>query len=248
MDDDRQLYISARKIEILLAVLLVRAERVVTVNELFTEIWGQHLPRRATAALYVYVSQLRKLLRRHSAPDDQIVTRSPGYLLRLGPDELDLHLFQRRVQQGRAYVTAGRHEEAAGSFESALELWEGAPLGDLRDGPIVSGFATWLEEARLECTELMIESTLAAGRDRRVVGHLFDLIAKYPLREAFYRQLMIALYRSERQADALGIYQLARSTLHTELGLEPGSPLKDLQRAMLVGEVHLDQHCYLFTS
>jgi DNA-binding SARP family transcriptional activator len=214
----------------------------VTVTELFTEIWGEDLPRQATAALYVYVSQLRKLLRQPAGAASTIVTRSPGYLLHLGSDEIDLHLFQTRVQHARTFAATGRHAEAAAAFDSALDLWEGPAFGDLREGPIVSGFATWLEEARLEATEAMIESNLAIGRHRQVVGRLFDLTARYPLREAFYRQLMIALYRSERQADALRVYHLARASLNDELGLEPCRPLQDLQRAMLAGDRQLDRH------
>jgi DNA-binding SARP family transcriptional activator len=246
--DDGQLYISARKIEILLAALLIRSEKVVTVHELFTEIWGQQLPRRSTAALYVYVSQLRKLLSRLGGSHSAIVTKSPGYLLHLNGDELDLHVFQRRVQQARAYAAAERHGDAVAAFEGALDLWEGPALGDLRDGPVISGFATWLEEARLECTEAMIESYLASGRHRQVVGRLYDLTAAQPLREAFYRQLMIALYRSERQADALKVYHTARSWLNDELGLEPGRALRNLQRAMLSGDSDLDVQPYPMTS
>jgi SARP family transcriptional regulator, regulator of embCAB operon len=242
------LHVSARKIEILLTVLLIRSERVVTVSELFAEIWVDELPRQATAALYVYVSQLRKLLSRLPGSDSEIVTRSPGYVLRLGSDEIDLHLFQRHVTQGRAYAAANRHPEAAASFESALELWDGPALGDLREGPIINGFATLLDEARSECTEAMIESNLAIGQHRQLVGRLFDLTARYPLREAFYRQLMIALYRSERQADALKIYHSARASLNVELGLEPGRALQDLQRAMLAGDGQLDHYTYRLTS
>jgi DNA-binding SARP family transcriptional activator len=246
--DQGQLFISARKIEILLAVLLVRSEQVVTAHQLFPEIWGDDPPRRATAALYVYVSQLRKLLGQLGPSDSTIVTRSPGYVLRKGSAELDLDGFEQRVELGRASAAAERHAEAATYFESALDLWDGSALGDLRDGPILSGFATWLEEARLECTEMMIDSSLVAGRHRQLVGRLYDLTARYPLREAFYRQLMLALYRSERKADALDIYQSARRSLNTELGLEPGRPLQDLQRAVLVGDDQLELPSYRLTG
>jgi DNA-binding SARP family transcriptional activator len=236
--DGNSLYISARKVEILLAVLLVRSGKLVTIDEISTEIWGRELPRRATAALYVYVSQLRKVLAQGGG-SSTIVTRAPGYLLRRGSDELDLDLFQSRVAQGRDLAATQRHNEAAGMFESALDMWAGPPLGDLRDGPILTGYAASLDEARLECTELMIESNLALGRHRQFVGRLYDLTAAYPFREAFHRQLMLALYRSERQADALRVYQSARESLKAELGVEPGRRLQDLQQAVLSGDVRL---------
>jgi DNA-binding SARP family transcriptional activator len=232
--------ISARKIEILLAVLLIRSDQVVATSQLITEVWGESAPRRATAALHVYISQLRKFLRRPSRRGSPIVTRPPGYLLRLGPDELDLHLFNQLVHQGRARAMAQRHMEASACLEAALSLWRGPALDDLRDGPIINGFATWLEEERLECIEMLVDSDLALGRHRQLVGRLYALIAEHPLREALYRQLMLALYRSERRADALKVYQTARETLKDELGLEPSRALRRLQQAILTADDQLD--------
>src|SRR6185503_18952705 len=119
-------------------------------------------------------------------------------------------------------------------------LWRGPALGDLRAGPIVEGFVTWLAEARLECLEMLADSHLELGRHRELVGRLYSLTAEHPLREAFYRQLMLALYRSERQADALKVYQMARKTLNEELGLEPCRSVQDLQRAILTADDQLD--------
>jgi SARP family transcriptional regulator, regulator of embCAB operon len=226
--------LSARKIETLLTVLLIRADQVVSCDQLIEEIWCDDVPRRATAGLHVYVSQLRKWLDRPGRADSPVVTRPPGYLLRLGSDELDLHEFQRLSRQGRAYQAAGRPDLAAASLEAALALWRGAVPRDTTCGPVVDGFVTWLEESRLECLEALAEANLRLGRHRELVSRLYSLTTEYPLRESFYRQLMLALYRSERQADALMVYHSARETLHDELGLEPCRTLRELQQAILM--------------
>lgn len=223
----------------LLAVLLVRVEQVVTADQLISEIWGQKPPRRATTGLHVYVSQLRKFLHRPGR-ESPVVTRSPGYLLRMRKDELDLRDFQRLVSEGRAFTKSQRHVEAIERFDSALRLWRGPALGALWDCPAIKGCATWLNEARLECVEMQIESGLILGQHRELVGRLHALIEEHPLREAFYRQLMLALYRSERTADSLKVYQVARRTLQDELGLEPCRSLRNLQRAILQSDRHLD--------
>ncbi len=233
LDGDRQVHVSAPKLTVLLAVLLARARQVVAADLLVAEIWPEDPPRRATAALHVYVSQLRKLLTCPRRPQCPIITRSPGYLLAVEPEAVDLHQFEQRVAAGRRHARSGRHPQAVEQFTAALALWRSPALSDLRDGPIVDAFATRLEESRLECLEMMMESGLSAGRHRELVGQLFELTLEHPMREAFYRQLMIALYRSERQADALRVYQRARGLLAEELGVEPGRPLRQIQRAIL---------------
>ncbi|QTD96700.1 AfsR/SARP family transcriptional regulator [Streptomyces cyanogenus] len=236
VDGDTVSSISARKIEIALAVLLIRSDQVVTHDQLIAEIWGDRPPRRATAGMHVYISQLRKFLHRPGRSENPVVTRQSGYLLRTGTDELDVGIFLDLVQDGRAAVRAERYEDAVQCFESALALWRGPVLGDLGDGPLVSGYVTWLTEARLECLEMLADVCLRVGRHRELVGRLYSLTAENPLCETFYRQLMVALYRSERQADALMVYQLARKTLHDELGLEPGQALRDVQQAILAAD------------
>lgn len=239
MDDGASSEISARKIETVLAVLLIRADRVVAFEALMTELWGDELPRRATAGLHVYISQLRKFLHRDHRADNPVVTQPPGYLLRLGNDDLDLNIFLRLMEEGRRLARGQLHEEACARLEAALDLWRGPVLGDIRNGPIVDGFGTWLTETRLECLELLAESQLRLGRHREMIGRMYSLVAENPLREAFYRQLMLALYRSERQGDALNVYQSARRTLNDELGVEPCQSLRDLQRDILAAEDRL---------
>ncbi|MEU5425303.1 AfsR/SARP family transcriptional regulator [Streptomyces olivoreticuli] len=240
-DGTKSMSISAHKVEIVLSVLLIRADQVVSPEQLMAEIWGEDLPRRATAGLHVYISQLRKFLKTLGAVGNPVETRAPGYVLRKGDDEIDAHVFLQLVDRGRAFLREERHDEAACHFEQALALWRGPTLGygekgPAVGGPIIDGFSTWLTETRLESQEMLAECRLRLGRHREAVGMLYALTAENPMREVFHRQLMLALYRSERQADALKVYQTVRRTLKDELGLEPGRPLQDLQRAILAGD------------
>lgn len=233
VDGENSTFISAQKLEILLVTLLVRADHVVTTDQLMGEIWGDRLPRRATAGLHVYISELRKLLHRAGRTDGPILTRSPGYMLVRGDDDIDAETFLELTERARKHMREQRLEEACECFEAGLALWCGPVLGDIGIGPIVSSFATRLSETRTDCMEMLVDAQLQLGRHRELVGLLYSLTAENPLREAFHRQLMLALYRSERQADALKAYQSARKTLIDELGLEPCAPLQDLHRAIL---------------
>ena len=238
--EQRTSTVNARNMEVVLAALLVRADEVVSVPQLSYEVWGEHPPKRYLAAIHVYISQLRKLLAREDVPGNPIVTRSPGYMLQLGEDRLDAKEFQRLMREGRQAARANSPEQAAAGFETALDLWRGPALGDLRAGPILDGFAGWIEEARLECVGMHVEAGLTLGRHRELVGRLYSLTSDHPLHEGFRRQLMIALYRSERQADALRVYGSTRRTLNTELGIEPGRALQDVHRAILLSDRSLD--------
>jgi len=231
-------HISARKVEALFAALLIRADQVVRAEQLIGEIWVDQAPRRANAGLHVYVSQLRKFLHRDGRTDP-IVTRLPGYLLHTGDDELDVRTFLHLVEAGRVGLRDGRPEQAAARLEQALALWRGPVLGDLPRGVLGEGFATWLMEERLQGLEMLVDARLQIGRHRELVGRLYALTTEHPLHEAFYRQLMLALYRSERQAEALHVYQNARQTLNVELGIEPCRALQELQRAILVADDRL---------
>ncbi|MEU5940829.1 AfsR/SARP family transcriptional regulator [Micromonospora sp. NPDC047548] len=232
--------VSARKVEMLLAALLIRSDRVVGTDQLMIEIWGENPPRRATAGLHVYISQLRKFLTRVTHGRSPILTTQKGYLLSLGSHELDVHIFQRMIQQGRNHHRAGQLVESYNAFQEALDLWRGPALGGLHDGPLMNSFAGWAEQARLACLEELVDAALLLGRHRQFIGFLYSLTTEYPLREAFHRQLMLALYRSGCQADALNVYQSLRTVLKDELGLEPCRMLKDLQRAILLGDPGLE--------
>jgi SARP family transcriptional regulator, regulator of embCAB operon len=228
--------VTAPKMESLLAAMVVRAGDVVSTDQMCTEIWGEEPPRRAVATVHVYISQLRKVLGRVDRGHSPIVTRFPGYVLELGDGTLDAHEFHRMARQGRAAFRAGRYQEASAACRRALALWRGTVLGELRGGPIVNEFATWAEEARLECLELGNEADLTLGRHRELVGQLYALVNKHPLIEAFHRQLMLALYRSDRRADALQAFRQVRSLLDRELGIAPCRPLHELHQQILTGE------------
>ena len=230
--------VSARKIETVLATLVIRSNQVVPFDQLIAEIWGDMPPRRATAAVHVYISELRKFLHRVGQSKNPVVTIAPGYMLSKGTDDIDSHQFVRLMGEGRAQIRETRYDEASATLREALGLWRGNALDDLRSGVIIDSFVTWLTEERLECYEMLGDVQLELGLHREMVGELYSLIAENPFREAFYRQLMLALYRSDRQADALHVYQRARKVLHDELGLEPCLALRTLQEAILAGNVN----------
>jgi DNA-binding SARP family transcriptional activator len=234
--------IRARKVEVILAALLVRRDHVVSIEDLITEVWEQDPPVRATAAVHVYISQLRKLLTQPGGKANPIDTRAPGYLLRAHPEDLDSTAFQRLVRQGREHLRRKDHEAASSDLGDALSLWHGPALSHLPHGPLISGFQTSIEELRHECIEMHIESNLALGRHRELVSRLYSLIAEHPLHEVFYCQLMQALVRCQRRADALSVYRLAWETFDCELGLEPGPRLRELQRAILTADT--DRHLH----
>lgn len=240
VDGDDIRSISAPKIESVLAVLVISADEVVGFDRIVAEIWQDNPPRRAAAAVHVYVSQLRKVLQRPGHRESPLVTREPGYLLRTGSDEIDYHEFVQLAENGRQAVADGHDEQASRCFEAALRLWRGPALENLRTGAIVDTFVTWISELRLECQEMLADAQLNLGRHREIVGWLRTLVAENPFREIFYRHLMLALYRSERQAEALQVYQTARKLLQDELGLEPCRALRELQQDILADAGHLD--------
>ncbi|MFF7654282.1 BTAD domain-containing putative transcriptional regulator [Streptomyces sp. NPDC007983] len=226
--------VSAPKTELLLATLLVRAGQVVSSDQLGREIWGDEPPRRTMAAMHVHISQLRKLLGGSGRGTSPVETRSPGYLLRLGADdELDVAEFRRLVESGREVGELGHYEESSRLLGKALDLWRGTVPEHWQGGPILGEFVTWAEEARLECLELKLNADLCLGRDRELIAMLRSLVTEHPLREAFHRQLMLALYRADRQGDALKVYQYARETLDRELGVGPGRALREIYQAIL---------------
>ncbi|WP_328603658.1 AfsR/SARP family transcriptional regulator [Amycolatopsis sp. NBC_00345] len=228
----------ARKIETLLAALLAKNNQVVTTEHLIGEIWGENPPARASAALYVYVSQLRKLLRGTGEADESPVVTSPrGYSLHVGIDELDADRFTRLYQEGRALHWDRSYGQAATVLRRAADLWRGEAFGGFTDSPDVQAYATLLEESRLECLELLMETELLIGRHREVVGQLSALAKEHTLRETFYEYLMTALLRSNRRAEALETFASARQNLVQQLGIEPGSSLRKLHHSILVGEL-----------
>lgn len=200
----------------LLAVLLTRANQVVSTERLIDELWGERPPKEARNTVQFYVSQLRKVL-----GADRIETRAPGYAIRIERDELDLHRFERLVAEGGPALT------------EALSLWRGPALADFAYEPFAQAEIARLEELRLAALEQRLEADLALGRHGELVGELEALVAEHPLRERLRGQLMLALYRSGRQAEALDVYRETRRVLVDELGIEPSPTLQELERSIL---------------
>jgi DNA-binding SARP family transcriptional activator len=207
-----------------LALLLLRVNEWLSADSLIDALWGERPPATASKTLQVHVSGLRKALGAgpSNASAGLVVTREHGYELRLDPDRLDACRFERLVAEGRSELDAGRPERGVRALEVALSLWRGVPLGELSSEPFARQEVARLEDRRVAALEQVIEAKLALGGHDEVVGPLESLISEYPYRERPRAQLMLALYRSDRQADALHAYQNARKTLVEELGIEPG--------------------------
>ena len=235
----RLIEVGGPKLRALLVILLLRANESVPRDVLVHELWGEQPPVGAQHSLDVYVSRLRKSL--DAAADGSVVMTRPGaYSLRLAEGQLDARRFEQLVGQGRAALAANAPSQAAEKLRSALELWRGQALADLVNGHGPRIEAARLEELRLCAIEDRIDSDLALGRHADVASELAALAAVHPLRERLHGQLMIALYRSGRQAEALEAYQAARRTLVEELGLEPGPALRRLESAILRQDASLD--------
>jgi DNA-binding SARP family transcriptional activator len=227
-DEGREVSLGGRKPRALLAVLLVHANEVVPADRLIDELWGEDSPEHAADALRVNVSRLRKAL-----PQEVLTTRSPGYVVRVEPDALDLYRFERLAEEGRSLLARGLPAEASERLRDALALWRGPALADFAYESFSQSAIARLEEIRLAAVELRIDADLALGRHDELVGELEALVAEYPLRERLRRCLMTALYRSGRQAEALEAYQDARRALVDGLGIEPSPALQELERAIL---------------
>ena len=230
-DGTRTVPIGGPKPRALLGVLLLHANRVVPTTRLVDELWGERPPARAQKLVQGYVHALRKQL-----GDSVLVTQAPGYLLRLGPHPLDLDDFQRLTERAREVEA----EEAVELRQQALALWRGPPLADL----LLEGDSRH-EVGRLNDLHLVtnverIEAELELGHHVRMVGELEALVAAHPYLEALHGQLMLALYRSGRQADALAVYRSVQKRLGDELGLTPGEELRDLEAAILRHDSTLD--------
>ena len=226
-----------------LALLLLEANRVVSIDRLVEDVWAGRPGPGSVTTLQTYVFHLRQALepdRVRGAGGGVLVTRDRGYLLRVNREHIDAAVFEQGVAAGRAALDAGRHAEAAQALRDALDLWRGAVLADLADYAFVRPEAVRLEELRLAAVEDRLEADLALGRHQALTGELERLVGEYPLRERLHGQLMLALYRSGRQADALAAYRRVRDLLADELGIDPSEPLQRLHRCVLAHDPALD--------
>jgi DNA-binding SARP family transcriptional activator len=241
-DGNRLIPIVGARQRALLAILLLEANRVVSSDRLLEALWGDDQPRSGTTALRVRVSELRKTLEGEPRADAArlLVTEPGGYVLRIPLDSLDLHRFERLAAEGERAVDHGDHALASLRLQEALALWRGPPLDGLEDRSFAQVEIARLEELRLAALELRIEADLALGGTAELVGELEALVRQHPLREHLRAQLMLVLYRSGRQAEALALYSATRQTLVEELGIEPGPALQRLHHAVLTQDPALD--------
>jgi DNA-binding SARP family transcriptional activator len=218
------LHLGGQKQRALLALLLLDPNRVVSTDRIVDALWGEEPPRTAATSLQNFVSQLRKLL-----GPETLVTKPPGYELRLAGEQLDLQRFRRLVDEARGEPP----EERAERLRQALALWRGPPLADLGFESFAQSEIVRLEESRLAVVEDRIEAELEAGRHAELAGELETLAEEHPLRERLRAQLMLALYRAGRQAEALQIYHDTRRVLVEELGIDPSPSLQHLHGSIL---------------
>ncbi len=236
------LHIKGAKERALLALLLLDANQLVLGDRIVDELWGKDAPHNAKSSLHVRVSNLRKALASTSEPAgrDLLVSRSGGYSILVRPHQLDLHRFDRLFAE--AEDAFARHElaRAADKLSDALGLWRGAALADFAYEGFAQIPAARLEELRLVALERRIDADLELGRHTRLIGELEELVALHPLRERLHGQLMLALYRAGRQAEALAAYRTARLTMVETLGIEPSPQIQHLERSILRQDPTLD--------
>jgi DNA-binding SARP family transcriptional activator/tetratricopeptide (TPR) repeat protein len=232
-----RLALDAPRQRVVLAMLLVEANKVVPLDRLADAVWDDGPPATARSQVQICISILRRELARAGMPD-MIVTRAPGYQLRVDDDDLDLLLFDRHTVEARRAVAEQRHSDAAAALRAALRYWSGEPLAGI-DSRLVRTAATKIAERLLAACEDRIELDLQLGAHHDVVGDLLTLVAEHPLRERLRALLMIALYRAGRQPEALAVYRQAREEFAEELGIEPSVELRNLERAILTGDPEL---------
>ena len=236
-ENDGRLLALSPKERLVLAVLLLRAGEVVSVAALTNAIWDDDPPASARNTIQGHVRRLRRAM---GSEGGRVVTRSPGYLIQVGPGELDLAVFTGLREQARCAAAAGSWERAAGLLRESLTCWRGAPLSGVASPYLDRTEVPRLTELRDEATAARIDADLRLGHHGAVTAELRTLVAEHRFRERFWEQLMLALYRDGRQGDALGAYAEVRRTLRTELGVEPGPRLRALHARILNADPALD--------
>ncbi|RSN44296.1 hypothetical protein DMH12_31690 [Streptomyces sp. WAC 04229] len=233
-DEGRRVALAGSKVHTVLAALLLARGRVVSDERLSDLLWGWDPPATRNAQLYTYTSRLRKSL----GPDADVVRRQPGYQLAAPGAGVDLFEFERLDRSGRTALEERRFEDAADSLRRALELWQGPALSNVTEH-LAEAELPRLEEARTNALERRLEADLALGRHQEVMSELTGLVNEFPVRELLRAQLMTALYRCGRQAEALGVFHEGRKVLAEELGVDPGTDLTATYQAVLSGELTL---------
>ena len=235
VEDGERLSLGAVQQRALLAVLVIHRGEAVSIDRLIDELWGERAPPAAAKTVQVYVSQLRKVL-----GAGIIVTDGRGYRLVVEPEQVDMGRFDLWARAGRQALAVGDPERARERLGAALELCRGEPLAEFAYVPFAQRVIPGIQEAQLAAVEDRIDADLALGVDGELIGEIESLIASSPLQERLRGQLMRALYRAGRQADALAAYRQTSALLREELGLEPGRALQELERAILEHDASLD--------
>lgn len=241
--DGRALPLGGKKQRVVLAMLLLEANRLVSADRIFDAVWGDAASERSTGTLHVYISNLRRALEPAASAlgvPELIVTQRPGYVLHADPERVDLLRFEQTVTEARRAAERGDHATASAAFHAAADLWHGAPLADLADEEFAQGTVVRLERLRVSALDGLYESDLALGRHADVLDRLPGAIAADPLNERLRGLYMLALYRAGRQADALAAYRDAREVLVEELGIDPGPYLREMESRILVQDPTLD--------
>ena len=234
LDGDRSLALGGHKQRVVLAVLLLRRGEVVSRDRLIDELWGERAPASAVKTVQTYVSNLRKAL-----GNGLLLTRGHGYVLQVGPGQVDADRAEALVREGRDALETGDPRRASERLREALALWRDPAWADFAYEPFAQAEIARLKEERVAALEDRIDADLALGRHTVLVGELEALVREHPLRERLQAQLMLALYRSGRQTEALERYRRARGALADELGIEPGRELQDLEQAILTQDPEL---------
>ena len=220
----------------LLALLLVQANQVVSIEEIAEELWGSDPPSSAVTTAQTYICHLRKQFSRFAAadcPPRLDTTVGPGYVLHMNGARSDVESFRRLHALGNGLLTEGRVGRAAQHLSQALQLWRGVPLANVRLGPLLQGYVTALKEERTHALELRIEADMQLGRHRQLVGELQSLVLSHPLNEWLHARLIEALARCGRRREALDVFRNLYVTLYRDQGMVPSLELQRLQRAIL---------------
>ena len=223
----RRIPVEGARQRAVLVSLVLHANEVVPSEQLLMDLWGEDSPRSAANSLQAAISRLRRTL-----PAGRLITRTPGYALRIFPEEVDVSQFEQLMSEGREALT-GAADQAARTLRQALSLWRGPALADFRYEPFAQTEIVRLEELHLTCLEERIEADLAVGSAGVLVAELRQLVSEHPVRERLRGQLMLALYCDGRQTEALDVYREFRDVLRDELGLEPSPQLRELETAIL---------------
>ncbi|GAA3168942.1 hypothetical protein GCM10017688_17080 [Streptomyces ramulosus] len=235
---------SAPKPRQLLALLAVNANQFVATTTCIDELWTAEPPRSAVTTVRTYVMHIRRALHKAEIggerPERILHTRQRGYQLFLGRTGLDLFRFIDQVDEGKRALLLGDHARGAETLRNALSVWQGPPCVDVQAGPLITAHQARLQEIRFNCLELRIEAELRLGLHNELISELIGLATEFPTRENLHAQLMLALFRSGRQAQALDVYRQLRTVLSEELGIEPSRRIRQLHEAVLLADPGLD--------